>query len=99
MKRNSSRMGAGPVALGGFIAFTLLVLFAFTYKRWEGRPPRVAFDHEFSSLGRAPKLNLTVEDPETGLHHISIRLKQEDQDVTLADESFDRKQTEKSRTY
>jgi murein DD-endopeptidase MepM/ murein hydrolase activator NlpD len=92
-------MGAGPVALGGFIAFILLVLFAFTYKRWEGQPPRVAFDHEFSSLGRAPKLNLTVEDLETGLHHISIQLKQKDQDVTLTDESFDRKQTEKSRTY
>jgi murein DD-endopeptidase MepM/ murein hydrolase activator NlpD len=59
----------------------------------------LALDHDFSSLGRAPKLNLTVEDRETGLRHVSIRLKQKDQDVTLADESFDRKQPEKSKTY
>jgi murein DD-endopeptidase MepM/ murein hydrolase activator NlpD len=87
------------VALGGFIVLTLLLVVAFTFKRWEGQPPRVVFDHDFTSLGRSPKLNLTVEDPETGLRHVAIRLKQKDQDVTLAEESFDRGRPETSKTY
>src|ERR1051326_9061693 len=95
MRRQSSRSGAGIAALGGFIVLIVLVLFASSYKRWEGQPPRVAFDHDVTSLGRAPKLTLTVQDAETGLRHVLIRLKQKDQDVTLADESFDRKQPER----
>src|SRR5579884_1249483 len=97
--QNSSRGAAGVVTLGGFIVLLLLVLFAFTYKRWEGEPPRVAFDHDFTSLGRSPNLNLTVADPESGLRHVAIRLKQKDQDVTLAEDSFDKTRPEKSKTY
>src|SRR5437660_8141307 len=99
MHKNSSRGGAAIAALGGFVVLILLILFAFTYKRWEGQPPRVAFDHDFTSLRRAPDLNLTVEDPETGLQHVAIRLKQKDQDVLLADESFDRARPESRKTY
>src|SRR5882672_11027841 len=97
--RNSTRGGAAVAALGGFIVLVLLIAFALTYKRWEGQPPRVMFDHDFTSLGRSPSLNLTVEDSETGLRHVSIRLKQKDQDIVLADESFDRKQPENSKIY
>jgi murein DD-endopeptidase MepM/ murein hydrolase activator NlpD len=97
--RNSSQGAAGVVALGGFVALILLVLVALTFKRWEGQPPRARFDHDFTSLGRSPKLNLTVEDLETGLKHVSIHLKQKDQDVTLAEDSFGRDHPEKSKTY
>ena len=96
--RTSSKGAAGAVAGGGFLVLILL-FFALTFKRWEGQPPRVRFDHDFTSLGRSPKLTLTVEDPETGLKYVAIRLKQKDQDVTLAEDSFDRRQPEKSKTY
>src|SRR5690242_3949446 len=99
MQSKSSRGGAGVAALGGFIVLVLLVLLALTYKRWEGQPPRLAFDHDFSSLGRTPNLNLTAQDPETGLRHVAIRLKQNGQDVLLADDSFDRSRQEKTKSY
>jgi murein DD-endopeptidase MepM/ murein hydrolase activator NlpD len=86
-------------ALGGFIVLILLATLALTYKRWEGQPPRAMFDREFNSLGRSPNLHLTVEDLETGLRHVTIRLKQKDQDVVLADDSFERSPAEKSKTY
>jgi len=97
--RRSPRGGAGVAALGGFTVLVLLATFALTFKRWEGQPPRISFDREFNALGRSPNLNLAVQDPETGLRHVSIRLKQKDQDVVLADESFDREGKEKSRAY
>jgi hypothetical protein len=97
--RNSTRGGAGVAALGGFIVMVLLIAFTLTFKRWEGQPPRVIFDHDFTSLGRSPNLNLTVADPETGLRHVAIRLKQKEQDVVLAEESFDRGRPENSKTY
>src|SRR5262245_39599239 len=67
-----------------------------TYKRWEGEPPQVAFSRDFNSLGRAPMLAVTVEDNGTGLRHVSIHLKQKDQDVTLADEDLGK---DKLKTY
>ena len=97
--RSSPRGGAGVAALGGFTVLVLLATFALTFKRWEGQPPRISFDREFNALGRSPNLSLAVQDPETGLRHVSIRLKQKDQDVVLADESFDREGKEKSRAY
>jgi len=97
--RNSSRGGAGAAALGGFVVLVLLTTFALTFKRWEGQPPRISLDRDFNALGRSPNLNLAVEDPETGLRHVTIRLKQKDQEVVLADEVFDRPGAEKSRTY
>src|SRR5207302_2216923 len=97
--RNSPRGGATAIALGGFIVLILLTTFALTIKRWEGQAPRVMFDREFNALGRSPRLTLKVEDPESGLRHVSIRLKQKDQEVVLADDAFDRPGAEKSRTY
>ena len=97
--RNSARGGAAVAALGGFVILLLLAGFAFTFKRWEGQAPRVTLDREFTSLGRSPSLNLTVQDSETGLRHVTIRLRQKDQDVLLADDSFERKRPETSKTY
>jgi len=86
-------------AIGGFIVLVLLATLALTFKRWEGQPPRIAFDREFNALGRSPNLNLVVQDPETGLRHVTIRLSQNDQEILLVDESFDRAGAEKSRAY
>src|SRR5437870_183307 len=97
--RNSPRGWVGVAALGGFIILVFLATFALTFKRWEGQAPRLSFDREFSSMGRSPALNLKVEDPETGLRHVTIRLKQKDQEIVLVDESFDRAGSQKSRTY
>jgi len=97
--RSAPRGGAGVAALGGFIILVFLATFALTFKRWEGQAPRLSFDREFSSMGSSPALNLKVEDPETGLRYVTIRLKQKDQEVVLADESFDRAGSQKSRTY
>ncbi len=97
--RTSSRGAAGLAVLGVTLVVLILVGFGLTFKRWEGRPPRVMFDRDFNALGHSPGLNLTVEDPETGLRHVTIRLKQKDQDVVLADESFDRSAAAKSKSY
>src|SRR5438067_433120 len=98
--RNSPRGGAAVAVLGGLIVLILIAIatFALTIRRWEGQAPRVAFDRQFNALGRSPSLTLKVEDPESGLRHVSIRLKQKDQEVVLADDSFDRG-GEKSKTY
>src|SRR5215813_226084 len=64
--------------------------FARNYKRWESQSPEVMFDRDFKALGRSPTLKLTVHDPGTGLKHVTIRLKQKDQDVVLADEELNR---------
>ena len=98
-RKTQNRGGAAAAAIGGFVVLILLVALALTYKRWEGDPPRVSFDHEFNSLGRSPNLYIKVEDPETGLRHVAIRLKQKDQDVVLADDSFKGAAEEKSKTY
>src|ERR1051326_124008 len=78
------------------VGIIIAVGVALTYKRWEGQPPQVAFDHDFKALGRNPALKVTVSDAGTGLKHVAIRLKQKDQDVVLADENLNR---EKSKTY
>ena len=97
--RNSPRGWVGVAALGGFIVLVFLATIALTFKRWEGQAPRLSFDREFSSMGRSPALSLKVEDPETGLRHVTILMKQKDQEIVLADESFDRTGSQKSRTY
>ena len=79
------------VACGGF--------FAATYKRWEGTPPEIRLDHDFKALGRSPSLQVTVDDSGTGLKHTILRLRQNDKDIVLAKDSFDRAKAEKSRTY
>ena len=70
--------------------------FARNYKRWESQSPEVMFDRDFKALGRTPALKMTVHDPGTGLKHVTIRLKQKDQDVVLADEELNR---DGSKTY
>ena len=83
--RNSVRGGAVAAALGGLIVLILLTTFVLTVSRWEGQAPRVAFDRQFNALGGSPILTLKVEDPESGLRHVSIRLKQKGQEVMLAE--------------
>jgi murein DD-endopeptidase MepM/ murein hydrolase activator NlpD len=97
--RTSSRGAAGLAVLGVVVVLLILIGLGLTYRRWEGQPPRVMFDHDFNALGHSPSLNVTVEDPETGLKHVTIRLKQKDQDVVLADESFARSAAAKSKSY
>src|SRR5215470_16726363 len=72
---------------------SVLTMVGMTYKRWEGQPPEVRFDHEFKALGRAPALNLAIADSGTGIKHVTIRLKQKDQEIVLADEALNRDHT------
>src|SRR5688572_10595851 len=79
-----------------FFGLVLVLVMAsvwLTYNRWEGTPPDIAFDRDFTSLGRAPALTLNVQDQGTGLRDVAIRLN----DVVLVEESLDG--TEKSKTY
>src|SRR5262245_49174966 len=94
--------GGGGRALFVLVLIVLLALIAglgMTYKRWEGQPPEISFDRDVKTLGKAPQLGLKVSDAGTGLKHVTLRLKQKDQEVVLADESFDRASAEKSRSY
>jgi murein DD-endopeptidase MepM/ murein hydrolase activator NlpD len=77
------------LGIGGF--------FALTYKRWEGGPPAITLSREFKAVGRNPDLQMTIDDPGTGLKQVTIKLKQKDQEVVLADESLDG--TEKAKSY
>src|SRR5881396_1636946 len=81
------------------VLMAAIVALARTYKRWEGQAPEVALDHDFKTLGRAPSLALTVQDAGTGLKQVTIRLKTKDQELVLADDSFERSVAEKSKTY
>ena len=87
------------IILAGLVFVIPLATLAVTYKRWEGRAPEVAFDRDFKALGRDPSLGLTVNDSATGLRHVTVRLKQKDQDILLADDSFDKAGATKSKTY
>jgi murein DD-endopeptidase MepM/ murein hydrolase activator NlpD len=79
-----------------FFAIAGVIALGLTRARWEGQPPQIMFSQDFKALGRAPSVKLTVEDPGTGLKHVSIHLKQNSQDVVLADEALNK---EKSKTY
>jgi hypothetical protein len=59
-------------------------------------PPQITFNRDFKVLGRAPALTVKVEDPASGLKHVSIHLKQKDQDIDLADDSLNK---DKSKSY
>jgi murein DD-endopeptidase MepM/ murein hydrolase activator NlpD len=78
------------IAIAGVIALGL------TRARWEEQPPQVMFSQDFKALGRAPSVKLTVGDAGTGLKHVSIHLKQNNQDIVLADDSLNK---EKTKTY
>jgi murein DD-endopeptidase MepM/ murein hydrolase activator NlpD len=86
-------------------ALIILVLFVVvigvaavgvTHARWEGEPPQILFNRDFKSLGRTPTVGLTIQDAGTGLKHVSIHLKQKDQDVVLADDALNK---EKTKSY
>jgi murein DD-endopeptidase MepM/ murein hydrolase activator NlpD len=85
--------------LSRFVLVGLLTTFAAACSRMEGQAPTAAFNREFKALGRTPSLSLTVQDAGTGLRNVTIRLKQKDQDVVLADDSFDKAAATKSKTY
>jgi murein DD-endopeptidase MepM/ murein hydrolase activator NlpD len=84
----------------GVLALLLLGLIAagigLTYKRWEKAPPEIALSQDIKAMGRDPKLSATVTDSGTGLRHVTIRIKQKDQDVVLADEALNK---EHAKTY
>ena len=62
---------------------TAAVTTALTYRRWEGQPPDVTWSND------SPP-SVSVRDAGTGLKHVSIRLKQNDQDIVLADEDLNK---------
>src|SRR5262245_52999158 len=82
--------------LGALVLVAVVVTTAKTYKRWEGQPPEVTFDRDFKAMGRSPSLAVTVQDAGTGLKHVTIRIKQKDQDVVLVDEDLAK---DPSKTY
>jgi murein DD-endopeptidase MepM/ murein hydrolase activator NlpD len=77
--------------LTALILVLMAIVFALagvTFRRWESAPPEVAFSREFRSLGRNASVGIIVRDSETGLKHVTIRIKQKDQDVLLADDAL-----------
>lgn len=97
--RGSSRAVSMLAVLTGLVVLIFLAFFAFTYKRWEGQAPEISFDRDFKALGGHPSLTLTVADPASGLRYVTIRLSQNNHEVTLAEESFEKTTAEKSRQY
>jgi murein DD-endopeptidase MepM/ murein hydrolase activator NlpD len=71
------------------VLIAVVAFFGYTYKRWEGSPPQVTLDHDFKALGRNAPVKITVADPGTGLKQVTIRLKQGDQEIVLADETME----------
>ncbi|MEW5974312.1 MAG: M23 family metallopeptidase [Acidobacteriota bacterium] len=89
--RNVNGVEQGIGVLGVLALLLLLCLSIFvgsSYRRWEGQAPAIRFDPELKALGRKPNLTLTLEDPGSGLSHLTVRLKQKEQDVVLVDETF-----------
>ena len=78
--------------VAGVLLIVLAVIgvafFGFTYRQWEGYAPDVEFDRDFKALGRDAALKLTIHDRGTGVNNVTIRLKQNNQDVVLIDESI-----------
>jgi murein DD-endopeptidase MepM/ murein hydrolase activator NlpD len=83
------------VLIALIIALILITVFV-TYGRLEGQAPDVAFNRDFKALGRTPDIGMTVQDRGAGLKHVTIRLKQKDQEVVLADDALNK---DASRTY
>jgi len=69
---------------------------ALTYKRWEGQPPQVMLSSDTKAWSRAPVMTADIQDAGTGLRHVTIRFKQSDQDLVLADDELNK---EKARQY
>ena len=71
--------------LGAFISWCLLTLWL---GRWEGQPPRLSLDRDFTALGKNPSLMLQVEDVQTGLKQLSAVLEVEGQSFPLVDRRY-----------
>jgi len=74
-----------------------LLVVAFTYSRWEGEQPQITFSRDFKSLGGSSPLEVKIEDAGTGLKRVAVRLRQQGQEVVLAEETLTG--AEKSKTY
>ena len=81
------------------LVVALVLLIGLSLPRLEGQAPVIAFDRDFQSLGRTPALELSIQDPGTGLRQVSVALRQGDNEVVLADESFDGAGSEAVRSY
>ena len=68
----------------------VVVAVARNFKRFEGQAPEIVLDHDVKAAGRTLALTAAVRDAGTGLKQVSIRFKQGEQEVVLADESLDR---------
>jgi hypothetical protein len=91
MNRRKHGSSTGVWLLGLLVVLILVLvigLFALTYRRWEGQAPNIAFNREFTALGRSPSLTVSVDDASSGLQQVTIRLRQKDQDILLIDDSF-----------
>ncbi|HEX4997060.1 MAG TPA: M23 family metallopeptidase [Terriglobia bacterium] len=97
-RRSRGALTSTGIAVG-LVLLILIGALVLTYRRWEGTPPIVTFDHEFKYLGRQPALTMTAEDTGTGLKHVQIILKHQDEETILADDSFDRGGAPASKTY
>src|SRR5690349_13505263 len=66
-----------------FVLFlaALITTAGLTRKRWEGQPPEVAVTGE-------PVPSINIRDAGTGLKHVTIRLKQNNQETVLVDEAL-----------
>jgi murein DD-endopeptidase MepM/ murein hydrolase activator NlpD len=82
--------------LGFAVIVIAVATTATTYKRWEGQAPQVTFDRDVKALGRNPALGVSIADSGTGLRHVAIHLKQNGQDVVLAEEELG---GDKSKSY
>jgi murein DD-endopeptidase MepM/ murein hydrolase activator NlpD len=85
---NPQRGASAIVVLFILVVVMILTGLFLTRKRWESQPPEVTFSRDFKALGKLPALSAVVQDKGTGLKHVTIRIKQKDQDVVLADESL-----------
>jgi murein DD-endopeptidase MepM/ murein hydrolase activator NlpD len=82
--------------VGVLLLLIVLAAAGMSYKRWEGQAPEVTFSRDFKALGRTPTLAAMVQDSGTGLRHVTIRLRQNDQEVVLADDDLNK---ERAKTY
>lgn len=71
--------------LGAFLLWCLLTLWL---GRWEGQPPGLSLDRDFTALGKNPSLALQVEDAQTGLRQLTAVLEVEGQPFPLLDRRY-----------
>lgn len=74
--------------VSGLFLSLLALWILLTVSRWEGHPPRLSFDRNFTSLGKHSDLILKIEDKETGLRKISVKLKLKAKTISLVNEHY-----------